>query len=62
VEEGVKALKERERSDQTRYRQYYGVDPYDKSHFDFVIDSAGKTPEDVLQEIIEFLATTSKNL
>ncbi len=42
-----KQVKERMLAEQSRFRQLYGVDPYNKSHFDFVIDTSRQNPQSV---------------
>ena len=48
-------IKERKESELKRYRQYYGVDPYDEKHYDAVIDTSSSPPEKVADEIIASL-------
>jgi len=55
IEEVQKSIKERVTSDKKRYKKYYNIDCYDKSHYDLVIDTTHKTPEQTVKEIIEFL-------
>jgi len=52
VEETLRNLEARERSDQERYRKYYGVDHRDTSRFDLVIDTTHVSPEEVAHRII----------
>lgn len=40
-------VKERMLTEQSRFRHLYGVDPYNKSHFDFVIDTSRQNPQSV---------------
>ena len=54
-EEVKKALKEREASDQKRYKKYYGIDLHNKSKHDIVIDTTKKKPEKVVEEILDYL-------
>jgi cytidylate kinase len=49
------ALEEREQSDSKRYRKYYGIDAYDKRHYDIVVDTTGLSPDRVAEAIIEFI-------
>ena len=44
---------ERERSEDLRYKNYYNIDLKDKSIYDLVIDSGDKTPEEIVELIIE---------
>jgi cytidylate kinase len=40
-------VRERMLTEQSRFRQLYGVDPYAKSHFDLVIDTSRQNPQSV---------------
>lgn len=40
-------VRERMLNEQSRFRQLYGVDPYDKRHFDFIIDTSRQNPQSV---------------
>jgi len=42
-----KQVKERMLAEQSRFRKLYGVDPYNKSHFDFIIDTSRQNPQSV---------------
>lgn len=43
----TRQVKERMLNEQSRFRNMYGVDPYDTSHFDFVIDTSRQNPQSV---------------
>lgn len=43
----TRQVRERMLTEQSRFRQLYGVDPYDKSHFDFIIDTSRQNPQSV---------------
>lgn len=53
VEFRKKEILERERSEALRYKNYYNIDLKDKSIYDLVIDSGDKTPEEIVELIIE---------
>lgn len=55
VEEAKIKLEQRELSDKKRYLQYYGINCFDYSHYDLVLDSAQSTPENLLIQILSFL-------
>jgi len=46
-------VRERMLAEQTRFRTLYGVDPYDKSHFDFVIDTSRQNLQSVAIAIFD---------
>ncbi len=52
LEEVKTQILERVANESQRYKKYYDIDPYDKSNFDFVIDSTNLSPEEVANEII----------
>ncbi len=54
VGETEAAIKKRIDSDIRRYKKYHdGVDIYDRSHYDIVINTTNMTPEEVAQKIID---------
>jgi cytidylate kinase len=40
-------------TEQSRFKKLYGVDPYDLSHFDFVIDTSRQNPQSVAIAIFD---------
>jgi len=48
-----KEILERERSENARYKKYYNIDLKDFSVYDLVIDSSDKTPEEIVNIIVE---------
>lgn len=40
-------VRERMLTEQNRFRQLYGIDPYNKNHFDLVIDTSRQNPQSV---------------
>ncbi len=55
LEELEEKLKKREASEVKRYKQYYGFDCYDKSNYDFIIDTTKLTVEETADKIIELI-------
>ena len=55
VEERKKEILTREKSEATRYKKYYGIDVRDTSIYDIIIDVSNKTPEEIVEIIIEHL-------
>lgn len=53
IEDTIKNIRTRRESENLRYREYYGLDIYDMSHYDLVIDTTGLKISDVLQRTIE---------
>ncbi len=48
-----KKILEREKSESTRYMDYYGIDLMDKSIYDLVVDSEENGPEEVVDKIMK---------
>lgn len=46
-------VKERMLDEQNRFRRLYGVDPYDKRHFDFIIDTSRQNPQSVAVAVFD---------
>jgi cytidylate kinase len=53
-------LRHRIASDTRRYKKYYGLNIFQKKHYDLWIDTTDQTPEQTLKQIIQFLAKISK--
>jgi cytidylate kinase len=49
----TKQVRERMLTEQSRFKKLYGVDPYDLSHFDFVIDTSRQNPQSVAIAIFD---------
>jgi predicted cytidylate kinase len=52
VEKRKKENIERERSEKARYKNYYNIDISDTSIYDLVIDSSDKTPNEIVEIIL----------
>jgi len=46
-------VKERMLNEQSRFRQLYGVDPFNKNHFDLIIDTSRNDPQSVAIAIFD---------
>jgi len=55
IEKRKKEIQKREESEAKRYKKYYKADLKDKSIYDLVIDSTNKTPEEIVEFIIQKL-------
>jgi cytidylate kinase len=62
VKEAAKKLKERDKSDQKRYKQLYGINYADKKKYDLVIDTTKTKAEGIVKQIIKFVKTDPKPL
>lgn len=51
------SLLKRIESDRKRYKKYYDIDVYDKSHYDFVLDTTHLSPKKTTAKILEYLET-----
>jgi len=55
VKQREREMIEREKSEASRYKQYYGIDLKDGSIYDIVVDSADKTAEEIADLILKKL-------
>ena len=51
IEEAKRSLRHRQELENDRYKKIYGVDIYDLSNYDFVVDSANITQQGVADAI-----------
>ena len=57
IGDSIASLIEREKSDQTRYNQYYNVDCMNQLQYDLVLDTTNLDIEEVRKEILKFIKT-----
>ncbi len=55
VEQMKHAILERMTNDSERYRKYYGIDVYEPSNYDVVIDTTGLTIEHACEKVLEIV-------
>ncbi|MBW2998682.1 cytidylate kinase family protein [Candidatus Woesearchaeota archaeon] len=55
IQEAVTKLKERQKVDETFYKDLYGVDPFDESNYDLVIDTTELKVGQVYQKVKDFI-------
>ncbi|MFC1723661.1 cytidylate kinase family protein [Nanoarchaeota archaeon] len=55
IEGAAENLQKRIDSDIMRYEKYYGIDCYDEKHYDLVIDTTDITPEEAIQQTLDFI-------
>ncbi|MCP3684904.1 MAG: AAA family ATPase [bacterium] len=53
LEKTREAMDTREKSEQHRYKKYYGIGPIDETNFDLVVDTTGGSADKVAKTIIE---------
>ena len=53
VEDVLREMRIRERSERKRYMAYYGLDPSDRKIFDLWVDSSNKSAEDIAEIIVQ---------
>lgn len=53
---------ERTQSDKARYLKYYNVNPFEKKHYDLVLDSTAMSPEELVEQIISYFNLKPKSL
>jgi len=61
VGEALNGLRERQESDKKRYKKYYNIDPFQKKHYDIVIDTTNKEINQVLEEIYNKIKSHPKS-
>ncbi len=54
-------LIERIKSDKKRYSKYYGINPYDKKHFDIVMTTSNKTLDETFKILVDEIETFKRN-
>jgi predicted cytidylate kinase len=57
MEKRKKEILKREKSEATRYKNYYGIDVTDTSIYDVIVDAGNKTPEEIMGIIVKHLRT-----
>jgi CMP/dCMP kinase len=53
LQEAVERTRKRIENHRKRYMEFYGVNPYDETRYDLVVDSEKNSPEEVTQIILE---------
>lgn len=56
-EKALQLQRERIKSDIKRYKKYYNINPYNKKHYDLVIDTSRMTEDEVVEKIEGFLSS-----
>jgi predicted cytidylate kinase len=51
-EEALERTKKRTENHLARYKEHYGINPYDTTQYDLVIDSTSKQPAEIAEEIL----------
>jgi predicted cytidylate kinase len=59
LEKRREEIKKRERSESLRYKKYYNIDTSDTSIYDLIIDTSDKTPEEIVEIIVEKIKDTT---
>ncbi len=52
IKDTIKKIKAREKSEITRYRKYYNVNPYNIKKYDLIVDASKPNPEDIVKDIL----------
>ena len=52
VHHAIQMNRERPASDRQRYIKYYNLDPFEKGHYDLVLDSSATTPEQLTEAVL----------
>tara|TARA_Y100000310_G_scaffold61961_1_gene57202 strand:- start:6951 stop:7529 length:579 start_codon:yes stop_codon:yes gene_type:complete len=59
LEKTIENVKKRMKSEVLRYKKYYGINYYNKKHYDFVVDTSGVSIDKVVGMVVEWLKTKS---
>lgn len=59
IDDVLKSIKARQKSDNTRYKKYFNINVHDKNNYDFYLDTSDLTIEDVFNKTLDFI---KKNL
>ncbi len=51
----VKAIERRMLSERERYQQYYSINHYDESNYDFVLDTSDLSIEECVERVLDFV-------
>ncbi len=52
----LKSNSERLESDRNRYRRYYGIEVYERTNYDYYLDTTEMSPQAVFQAVSEYVA------
>ncbi|MCU0642514.1 MAG: cytidylate kinase family protein, partial [archaeon] len=55
LKSAIKNIQAREKSELSRYKKYYNVDPYKPENYEIVIDTTNLTVKQTGEKILEFL-------
>jgi len=55
IDKAIENIKKREESENNRFKEYYGFNCYDKTKFDFVVDTSNLTVEGTVNKIINLI-------
>ncbi len=55
IDKRKQEILQREQCEATRYRTYYGIDVKDTSIYDLIVDTGDKSPEQIVDIILQFL-------
>jgi len=61
VEEMKKSLQKRKESDKLRYKKYFDIDVYNKSHYDLVIDTTKQTVNETFDLVYKIIKKKLQN-
>ncbi len=55
IDDVVENIRQRRKTDDIRYKKYYGINIRDMKNFDFVLDTTNLTREEVFEKVIGFI-------
>ena len=60
LEDVKTSMKNRLESDKKRYHKYYGIDAYDESNYDLVVDTTNLTSDQAVEQVLQFIKDCKK--
>ncbi len=55
IDKAIKNIKKREESENNRFKKYYGFNCYDKTEYDFTIDTSNLTVKKIINKILNII-------
>ncbi len=56
----IESNRKRKKTDAGRYQEYYSVDIWDESNYDFILDTTNLSIEEVTEKVLEFIKNFKK--
>lgn len=60
IKDVTESLQRRLKSDDYRYKKYFGIDCYDEKNFDWILDTSDMNQEEAYQQVYDYVKKTVK--